>query len=228
MKKILLFILVGLSVYLGYSFGLQDFLRPQNNLPLSSVPKRPILRVALVSDSHNENELLAKALEQAKGKGVNFVIGLGDWTNTGTIEELGAAKKVFDNSRLDYFVTAGDHDLWDSRDKQSLRSSTSSAGLKGEGALTNFNQVFGKSSQIIERENVLFVILDNSDIYKGISPEDWSLLGKSITSGQGTTSTIGNVILSPSIVTLSEAKSLRVNSVKNLFYEILPESDSVE
>ena len=39
---------------------------------------------------------------------------------------------------------------------------------------------------------------------------------KGTTSSQGTTGTKGNVILSPSIVTLSEAKSLRVNSAKDL------------
>ena len=55
------------------------------------------MRVALVSDSHNENDLLEKALAQAAGEGINFVIGLGDYTNTGTVEELQAAKNVFDD-----------------------------------------------------------------------------------------------------------------------------------
>ena len=130
---------------------------------VSPQSKSPILRVALVGDSHNENDLLSKALAQAEGMGVNFVIGLGDFSNTGTIEELTNAKKVFDQSKLEYFTTAGDHDLWDSRNR-------------GEDPLVNFREIFGKSTQIIDRENVLFVILDNSDIYEGISEEDWGLL----------------------------------------------------
>ena len=143
-------------------------------------PKKPILRVGLVADSEGENDLLAKALDQAKGIGVNFVIGLGDWSTVGTVEQLAAAKKVFDDSKLPYFITSGDHDLWESRNKQSLRSSSlgklGTAGLRGEDALVNFNQVFGKSSQVFDRENVYFVIVDNSDIYRGISQEDWTVL----------------------------------------------------
>lgn len=167
MKKWLLLLLVIFSVVLGYSFAEKNFFEENKKSVVDQTPKKPILRFALISDSHNENDLLAKALDQAKGMGVNFVIGLGDYTNTGTIEELTAAKRVFENSKLEYFVTCGDHDLWDSRDK-------------GKEALTNFNQVFGKSSQIIDRENVLFVIIDNSDIYRGISEEDWEMFSESV------------------------------------------------
>jgi hypothetical protein len=91
------------------------------------------------------------------------VIGLGDWTNVGTMETLTSAKKVFDNSKLEYFVTAGDHDLWDSRNR-------------GEAALANFNQVFGDASRVIEKDGIQIVLLDNSDIYLGISSQDMNLL----------------------------------------------------
>ena len=179
MKKVLLLsALIILSAFIGYSFSGHNFLgKNQNPVKLQEKQKKPILRIALVADSHNDNQLLARALEQAKGFGINFVIGLGDYTNTGTTEELRLAKKVFEDSKLEYFVTAGDHDLWDSRDK-------------GEEPLTNFSQIFGGSSQIIDRGNVLFVILDNSDIYKGISQEDWEILKgiKSIKSTKSTTS----------------------------------------
>ena len=118
-----------------------------------------------MADSHSDNENLKKALRQAGGMGINLVIGLGDYTNVGTLEELRQAKQVFDQSKLDYLLTAGDHDLWDSRDK-------------GKDPLSNFKEVFGPSSQVFEKDNIQFVIVDNSDIYKGISQEDWEILRK--------------------------------------------------
>jgi hypothetical protein len=130
--------------------------------------KTPILRFALVADSENDNDLLAKALNQAKGVGVNFVIGLGDWSTVGTISDLSAARQVFDKSGLTYYLTAGDHDLWTSR-------------ALGEEALSNYKQVFGEPTHEFDSNGVQFVIVDNSDIYKGISSDDWQLLTSALT-----------------------------------------------
>lgn len=162
-KKILVLILVLFSVLLGYSLAAPNlFDGNQGTQEFVSSVKKPILRVVLVADSHNENELLARALKQAQGKGINFVIGLGDYTNLGTIEELNAAKAKFDQSELEYFVTAGDRDGWESRNR----------------GVANFAEVFGKATQVFQRNDVHFVILDNSDIYSGISQEDWGILRK--------------------------------------------------
>lgn len=162
MKKILVLILVLFSVLLGYSLAAPNlFDENQGMQEFVSRPKLPILRVALVADSHNENELLARALKQAQGKGINFVIGLGDYTNLGTIEELNAAKAKFDQSELEYFAGAGDRDGWESRNR----------------GVENFAEVFGKATRVFRRNGVHFVILDNSDIYKGISDDDWEMLG---------------------------------------------------
>lgn len=155
MKKFaLLIILVILSVAVGLNWDRKQ--DQSENVDNSVERKTAILKFALVADSENENELLEDALRQAQGMGINFVIGLGDWSNVGTIEELEAAEKVFDKSKLQYFLTAGDHDLWDSRNR-------------GEEALANYRQVFGSPSQKFEKNGVEFVILDNSDIYYGIS-----------------------------------------------------------
>src|SRR3989344_3743795 len=154
MKKFaLLIILVILSVAVGLSW--QGKKGEKQEEAHQKQQKTAILKFALVADSENENDLLAKALTQAQGMGINFVIGLGDYTNVGTIEELEAAKKVFDKSKLQYFLTAGDHDLWASRNR-------------GEEALVNYRQVFGSPSQKFEKNGVQFVLLDNIDIYKGI------------------------------------------------------------
>lgn len=194
MKKLLLFlILVAVGFGAWVMWGKFKYQTTSKIQPVAGekAERKVILRFALVSDSENENGLLEKALGQAEGMGVNFVIGLGDWSSVGTKKELEDAKKVFESSKLKYFLTAGDHDLWDSRDKQSLQSSTSSAGLKGEDALTNFNEVFGKSSVVFDREKILFVIVDNSDIYRGISEEDWNLVrGSTLSKAQGTTSNL--------------------------------------
>lgn len=134
--------------------------------------KKTILRAAIVADSHNENDLLEKALRQAQGKGVNFVIGLGDYTNLGTIEELNKAKETFEASKLDYYLTAGDRDGWESRKL---------------GNVNNFESVFGKSTQVFEKEGIQFVLLDNSDLYKGIVSEDWEMFDQAIEAGPVTT-----------------------------------------
>ena len=169
-KALLLFALVLLSIFLGYTLAKSSFRVPiveeSNGDNLQKI-KKPILKFAVVSDSGGENDLLEKALTQVEGKSTNFVIGLGDWTTVGTRQQLSVAKQVFDDSKLEYYVTAGDHDLWASRNR-------------GEDPLTNFNQTFGKAAHLIERDGIQIVILDNSDIYKGIPSESWELLFESL------------------------------------------------
>jgi len=161
MKIVFIFLLVVFSVAFGFSIA-RNGLNGRNN-GFQAEHKQVILRFALVSDSENENDLLASALNQARGRGINLVIGMGDWSSVGTVDELVAAKKVFDDSKLEYYVTAGDHDLWDSRNR-------------GLDALTNFREIFGEPSQVFNKNGIQFVLLDNSDIYKGISDSDWALL----------------------------------------------------
>lgn len=129
--------------------------------------KKTILRFALVADSENDNEDLKKALDQAKGSGVNFVIGLGDWSTIGTKSDLTAAKNVFDASGLKYYLTPGDHDLWDSRNR-------------GDDALFNYIDVFGEPNHSIEASGIKIDIVDNSDIYKGIDQKEWDGLLESL------------------------------------------------
>lgn len=160
MRKILLFVLVVLSIILGYSFARE---KKETILP----QKTEILKFAILADSHNDNDLLAKALDSAKSQGASFVIGLGDYTNIGTVDELKAAKEVFDKSGLTYYATAGDHDLWDSRNR-------------GQNPLANFNNIFGKTNHQIGNNDIQIDILDNSDIYRGMDPGTWSLVTDSL------------------------------------------------
>ncbi len=138
---------------------------PADSQPQTEKPKSKsaaAFKFALVADSHSENDLLGKALRQAKDQKVAFVIGLGDYTEVGTVTELTNAKKELDSAGIRYFVTPGDHDLWDSRNR-------------GLGATTDFNQVFGPTNQAFSYGNARFMILDNSDNYLGLgqAQTDW-------------------------------------------------------
>lgn len=163
---------------LGVSFnGLKDSINNPSSPTISSPnlinrnhPSNAPLnfRFALIADSHNDNKNLAQALRMAKDRGAKFVIGLGDYTATGTLAELEQAKNTFQASGLPYYLTAGDHDLWDSRDKT-------------PSALTNFNQVFGSPYESFVDSNVRFVIVYNSDNYQGLDSFQMSWIRETLT-----------------------------------------------
>lgn len=131
--------------------------------PKISPVGNPVLKFAIVSDSHNDNNNLTKALSMAKEKGAKFVIGLGDYTATGTLPELRSTKETFDNGGLPYYLTVGDHDLWESREKKLP-------------AIANFNQVFASPYQSFVDSNTRFVIVNNSDNYEGVDSLEFSWL----------------------------------------------------
>lgn len=131
---------------------------PQDNNSQSEENKNKAIKFSflLVADSHSENNLLQKAISQSKQKAsIKFIIGLGDYTEVGTAEELTKLKKELDSAGIRYFLVPGDHDLWDARDKS-------------KPALENFTKVFGLNYQAFTYEGVKFILLDNSDIYKGL------------------------------------------------------------
>ncbi len=125
----------------------------------SQFSSAPVLfKFLLLSDSHTDNTNLAKAIKQAKSSypDLKFIIGLGDYSDTGTVAEFKNAKEVFDVSGLRYFLIPGDHDLWDCRNK-------------GAAAVSCFISIFGPSYQAFEFANFEFLLLDNSDDYQGFS-----------------------------------------------------------
>lgn len=117
-------------------------------------------RFVLMADSHNDSVNLKKAIAQVKQNypDSQFIIGLGDYTEVGTLDELKKAKNEFDLSTLRYFLTSGDHDLWDSRDKQTDPP-------------TNFKEIFGPLYQAFTFNGFRFIILYNSDNYLGLGHE---------------------------------------------------------
>jgi len=117
-------------------------------------------RFLLVADSHSDNVNLSKAINQANldFPDLEFIIGLGDYTDVGTIDELKNAKKEFDNSSLRYFLIPGDHDLWNCRNRDLA-------------PVACFNQVFGPAYQSFTFENFEFMLFNNSDNYMGFDGE---------------------------------------------------------
>ncbi|MDP3758276.1 MAG: metallophosphoesterase, partial [Candidatus Daviesbacteria bacterium] len=115
-----------------------------------------LFRFLLVADSHNDNLNLGRAINQAMQSypDLKFLIGLGDYTEVGTIDELKAAKAVFDSSALRYFLIPGDHDLWDCRNRNLP-------------PIDCFGQVFGPTYQSFVFDNFEFLLLNNSDNYTG-------------------------------------------------------------
>lgn len=120
-----------------------------------------VLKFALVADPHKDIDMLKAALSQAKQEDAKFVIGLGDFSDVGTIDELEAAKSVFDDSKLPYYVIPGDHDLWDSRDK-------------GKSPVFNFSQVFGTPYRAFSDSGIRFLLIYNSDNYNGVDSSEFS------------------------------------------------------
>ncbi|MBI2599985.1 metallophosphoesterase [Candidatus Daviesbacteria bacterium] len=135
---------------LGQSATVENYVNTNNS-------SESLFKFLLVADTHNDNDNLKKAITQAKQAypDLQFIIGLGDYTDVGTIEELKKAKNEFDLSNLRYFLLVGDHDLWDARDK-------------GMVANTNFREVFGLSYQSFTYKNFRFLLLNNADNYLGI------------------------------------------------------------
>lgn len=112
-------------------------------------------KFAVIADSHKDYANLTKALKMAKAEGVKFVVGMGDFSDVGISEELMETRKAFDESGLTYYATPGDHDLWDSRNKNEIPNQ-------------NFNSVFGSPYQAVTVENARIILVYNSDNYLGL------------------------------------------------------------
>lgn len=143
----------------GFKENLTSNIQPKNSVSNLQLPtSKPVFSFLLIADSHNDSSNLQKAIFQASmvNPDLAFIIGLGDYTDVGTLDELKIAKAEFDRAGLRYFLAVGDHDLWDSRDKN-------------KEAKTNFKEVFGSSYQSFNYEGYLFMLLDNSDNYLGLN-----------------------------------------------------------
>lgn len=127
---------------------------PVNNIENK---KEIVFKIAIIADSENDFDDLNKALERIKTLDVYEVVHLGDLTEWGDIGSMTKIKEYLDNSKLNYVVIPGDHDL------------AESVGNKDVTGLANFIQVYGNNYHILNTNGMKIVILDNSANYTPIS-----------------------------------------------------------
>ncbi len=145
---ILLFgLLLAISAFIGRDLILN--LVSLTSQKANSNNQQVIDRFAVLSDTHSDDEYTAKAVAQAKKLGINYIIVTGDFTKVGTIAELQSQKKIFDESGVPYWAIMGDHDRWQSAEK-------------------NFELVFGKIYESFDRNNIHHILLDASDLTNGL------------------------------------------------------------
>lgn len=133
--------------------GLED-----SNQSSTNNQKTLKVTIGLLADSHNDNDNLQKASQKAKELGAESIIYLGDFSSWGAVSELSAAKKVLDESGVEYFSIPGDHDI---------------AQSKGP---SNFVSVFGSRYRTQLVGGVRFIMVDNSDNYGGVDKDQLSWL----------------------------------------------------
>lgn len=152
-------LIFSISAFLGRDLILNLIDLTTNNSIVAN--KKVIDQFAILSDLHSDVENTAKAVEAAKKLGAKYIVVTGDLTKVGTIEELKAVKKVFDDSDLVYWGIMGDHDRWQSEQN-------------------NFELVFGKIYESFDRNGIHHVLLDSSDLTNGLGDEQLNWFEKDI------------------------------------------------
>lgn len=127
--------------------------------PESSSDKVALLRVALMSDSENDTITTKKALNILKEENIKNFFYLGDLTNWGDLNSLTTMKGFFDESGVNYYVLAGDHDL---------AASVQQGDTLG---LNNFKSVFGNNFHSVTISGKKFVLLGNGANHSLIDSE---------------------------------------------------------
>ena len=147
-------LLLALSAYLGRDLlvSLQNSVTSTNKANGSKL----VTEFAIVSDTHSDTQQSEKALQQIKSLGLGYIVHTGDWTKVGTREELLEQKKLFDNTGLPYWGIMGDHDRWQSQEK-------------------NFDSVFGARYEVFEKNSITHILMDSSDLNNGLGEAqlDW-------------------------------------------------------
>jgi predicted phosphodiesterase len=113
--------------------------------PTPTVVAEKPFKFGVMADVHMNWTDWRKLLKTSKEKGEELILVAGDMTSLGKKNELLAAKKVLDESGVNYMVVPGNHDMWESdRIKKSL-----------------FEEVFGKEYQSFKRSSDKFILVNN-------------------------------------------------------------------
>lgn len=160
MKKLFWLVMIAAGFFSGWFF----FFLPKQTIkkplvvPLNS-EQRPLISFAVIGDPESDLENLEKALLKIKERQFEFVVIVGDLTQTGTPKEMEAIKKILDKPEIKYYFIPGNHDLWYSRQQNT----------------DLFRRYFGQRYYAREIEGFHFIFLDNADEWQGIyqEQENW-------------------------------------------------------
>lgn len=129
----------------------------------SKIIKEVVLKIAVLSDAHNDLDDLKKALEKVKSLGVQKVVFLGDYTDYGDEVSLKKSKEVMDQAGVEYLSLPGDHDIAETRDD------------------SNFVKVFGGITHgMWKQDGFEFMYFDNSKNSTAISSKNMEWFEKNI------------------------------------------------
>jgi len=106
---------------LSFGIGLMLFFVSQNkstditntapNKIITVVNKgEPKYKIALFADSHTSYKNLQKAVDISKNQGVDAIVHFGDITDFGEESGFSKSKEILDDSKIEYYVIAGDRD----------------------------------------------------------------------------------------------------------------------
>jgi Icc protein len=117
---------------------------------------------ALFADIHvmkDHSSLVANFAKDILPKGIRFFVVLGDLTDDGTTDEFESTKSQLDATGIPYYVTIGNHDLYQSSEK---------------GGWANFRKTFGPATYAVTLANtVRFVFLDTGSGEIGSEQFNW-------------------------------------------------------
>lgn len=125
----------------------------------------PTYRVGVISDSHNQNDLLSSAIESLVEEGVDKIVHLGDLTDWGELDKLAQTKETLDKFEVAYVAIPGDHDLGETRDA------------------SNFLQIFGVKKGFFELGPYKFIYFDNSLNFTKLTFEEMRWFEKEVKEG---------------------------------------------
>lgn len=128
------------------------------------VNKEVLMDVLFVSDLEDDFANLEQFVSTANNLNPDIIFVLGDISALGVRENLEKSKEIFSGLNSEVFYIPGDRDLWKSS------------------GLNNFKTVFGDSYQVIERNGVKFLLVDNANEYEGISVAQMEFIKSNISS----------------------------------------------
>ncbi len=164
-KRVLGLALLTVGLFAGCSTQAEN--NPRNSATavdqsVNSTTAKPkpaeVWRFVVLGDTHGDTDQFPALLKQIQADKPEFVIDVGDLTKVGGSDEFKIAKAQFDGLGIPYDAVPGDHDI-----------------VTGKG-LKYFTPAFGKDYQSFMAHGLQFVLVDNADLIRGMTTQQWTFL----------------------------------------------------